>query len=97
MSTSSIQNPEKKAVRLNPTLTESALRACPRCECRHSAQDGPETSCRAAASFCVTVVCRAVGCDHAAAVYLLCAPCLDVWREEVAVDPGAAALRIRPL
>ena len=38
-----------------------------------------------------------VGCDHAAAVYLLCAPCLDVWREEVAVDLGAAALRIRPL
>lgn len=97
MSTSSIQNPEKKAVRLNPTLTESALRACPRCECRHSAQDGPETSCCARASFCVTVVCRADGCDHAAAVYLLCAACLNVWREEVAVDPGAAALRIRPL
>ena len=44
MSTSSIQNPERKAVRLNPTLTESVLRACPRCEWRHSAEDGTATA-----------------------------------------------------
>ena len=85
---------------MNPTeqteLTERLPRLDgdpPRCECTHGEQ---AVRCRDDAVFAVTVVCVAEGCDCGAAVYLLCSPCLDGWRES-SLRPGAPRLRVRRL
>ena len=65
----------------------------PTCECQHD--PGP-SACRSVAVFAVTIVCSGPGCQNAVAVYLLCPPCLEVWRRDAAA-PGSARLRVRRL
>lgn len=64
----------------------------PDCECRH---DEGRRPCRTRAQVRVTVVCRAEGCDCAAAVYLLCRDCLSVWRRKARRQ--RVRLRVAPL
>jgi hypothetical protein len=61
--------------RREATALERLLDQSHTCECTHDS--GP---CPRRASARVTVVCAAEGCDCAAAVYLLCAACVRVWR-----------------
>lgn len=66
------------------------------CECTH-AGPGPDRPCGKEAVFRVTAICTKPGCDHAAAVHLLCAACTRSWQDQAAADPAAPALRIRRL
>lgn len=63
------------------------------CECLHG--EGSGTPCENRAAVRVTLVCRAEGCDCAAAVYLWCHPCLIVHQRRAKRD--GVVLRVREL
>ncbi len=81
------------------TTATTAIRRQPTqrvCECTHGGL-GSDQACGKEAVFRVTAICVKPGCDHAAAVHLLCAVCTRSWQDQAAADPGAPALRIRRL